>query len=188
LQGYDYSSNGAYFITICTKNREHFFGEIVETENIASQYKMQLSEIGKITNDCWKQIPKHFPFVKLGEFIVMPNHMHGIVIIDKNNDINYGDRDAINRVSTIHRVSTGGITKQNNPMLYKNLSTIIRWYKGRTTFETRKINPNFVWQPRFHDHIIRNEEEFKKISEYILYNPFNWQTDDHFLNNLRILL
>ncbi len=90
--------------------------------------------------------------------------------------------DAINRVSTIveNTGNTGGITKQNNPLLYKNLSSIIRWYKGRTTFDIRKMHTNFVWQSRFYDHIIRNEEEFYRISEYIICNPQNWQTDDYF--------
>jgi len=76
LQNWDYSSNAAYFITICTKNRKHFFGKIFKG-------KMQLSEIGKMANIYWNEIPEHFPFVKLDAFVVMPNHVHGINIIDK---------------------------------------------------------------------------------------------------------
>jgi hypothetical protein len=77
LRNYDYGKNGAYFVTICTKDRQHFFGEIIHN-------KMILSEIGNLTNEYWYEIPEHFPFVKLGAFIAMPNHIHGIVIIDKN--------------------------------------------------------------------------------------------------------
>src|SRR5258708_33203920 len=76
LQTWDYGSNAAYFTTICTTNREHFFGEIMNGI-------MQLSEIGKIANQFWIEIPNHFPFVILDEFIVMPNHIHGIIVIDR---------------------------------------------------------------------------------------------------------
>ena len=77
LQSWDYSKNGAYFITICTKNRQHFFGKI---ENDI----MQLSEIGKLAEQYWLEIPNHFPFIELGNFIVMPNHFHGLLIINNS--------------------------------------------------------------------------------------------------------
>jgi len=76
LRYWDYGSNAAYFITICTKNREHFFGQIKDG-------KMRLSAMGHIANSCWYEIPNHFPFVELGAHIIMPNHVHGIVIINK---------------------------------------------------------------------------------------------------------
>ena len=79
LQTWDYANNGAYFITICTQNREHFFGNI-------KNGNMQLSEIGKLAQQFWYEIPNHFPMVELGNFVVMPNHVHGILIIDKTND------------------------------------------------------------------------------------------------------
>lgn len=175
LPDYDYSQNGGYFITICTKDREHFFGEI-------KNGKMELSDMGNIIDSYWKQISEHFPFVQLGESVVMPNHLHGILCID--NEIvetsiygvsNNNQKDTMNRIST-----KGGITKKDNPMLHKNISTIIRWFKGRTTFETRKISPDFSWQSRFHDHVIRNEEDLANISEYIQYNPQKWEDDCYF--------
>ena len=79
LQDWDYGSNAAYFVTICTQNREHYFGEI--TNGI-----MQLSEIGYMANKYWSEIPKHFPFVELDEFVIMPNHVHGIIVINKPDD------------------------------------------------------------------------------------------------------
>jgi len=79
LQTWDYANNGAYFITICTQNREHFFGNI-------KNGIMQLSEIGKLAAQFWYEIPNHFPMVELGNFVVMPNHVHGILIINKTND------------------------------------------------------------------------------------------------------
>ncbi len=86
LRGYDYASEGAYFITICTHNREHFFGEIADG-------KMHLNEIGKLAEKYWAEIPDHFPDVELGNFVIMPNHTHGILIIKKSvgNDISSGD-------------------------------------------------------------------------------------------------
>ena len=91
LQSWDYSANGAYFITICTKNRQHFFGEIVDMPNLGVSNNnnnlgvstMQLNELGQLAEQYWLQIPNHFPFIELGNFVVMPNHTHGILIIDK---------------------------------------------------------------------------------------------------------
>lgn len=80
LKNWDYGQNGAYFITICTGNKEHFFGEIISVDG---KNIILLNEIGKLANDFWAKIPEHFPFVELGNFVVMPNHVHGILIIDK---------------------------------------------------------------------------------------------------------
>jgi putative transposase len=151
---------------------------------------MVLKEIGEIANNCWLEIPEHFPFVKLKNHIVMPNHVHGIVVIDKpdngRNDNpdgrNVGPNVPMAMVETRLIASLpleplepepleppqpnkipGGITGNKNPMLHDNLSKIIRWYKGRTTFESWKTNPDFAWQSRFHDHIIRNDELFHNI-------------------------
>ncbi|HRP69197.1 MAG TPA: hypothetical protein PLY93_06675, partial [Turneriella sp.] len=150
LKGYDYSSPGFYFVTICTKNREHFFGEI--KNNV-----MNFSNMGQIATKFWREIVDHFPHVKLDEFIIMPNHLHGII------QIYHDGRDAINRVSTDLKIE--------NP----SLSKIIRWYKGRSTFEIRKsICHDFAWQSRFHDHIVRNEQSLNQIRLYIQQNPFHW--------------
>jgi REP element-mobilizing transposase RayT len=171
LPGFDYSSNGAYFITICTKNREHFFGEIIDG-------KMQLSEMGEIAKDCWEQIPQHFPFVQLGAFVIMPNHVHGIIVVDKTD------------VETLHATSlplqrdelykgSHDIFSQLSPQKY-SVGSIIRSYKSAVSKNIHEFSPNFTWQSRFHDHIIRNEKEFTKISEYIMHNPQNWKEDCYF--------
>ena len=203
LQNWDYGWNAAYFVTICTQNREYYFGDIVNGE-------MMLSEIGKIVKQNITEIRNHFPYIELGEFIVMPNHLHGIIVINKTgdgrgNDVGRDGRDAINRVSTTPTIPTtpitpspssspppsielspippiptkqqGGITGLKNPMLTDNLSKIIRWYKGRVTHESRKIHADFAWQSRFHDHIIRDIKSFQKITKYIRNNPLNWQND-----------
>ena len=85
-----------------------------------------------------------------------------------------------NRRDAINRVSTGGITENKNPMLHDNLSRVIRWYKGRVTFESRKINAGFAWQSRFYDYIIRNEKSFNEITEYVKDNPKKWENDKYF--------
>lgn len=145
---------------------------------------MVLSDIGEMVEKYWLEIPNHFPFAKLDAFVVMPDHIHGIIIIiDKPND----RRDAINRAPTDNDmendtvtkpINTGGCTGNKNPMLNDNLSRIIRWYKGRVSFESHKIHADFAWQPRFYEHIIRNEKSFYRISNYIINNPLHWQKDN----------
>jgi REP element-mobilizing transposase RayT len=191
LQSWDYSKNGAYFITICTQNREHFFGKIVNQE-------MQLSELGKLTQQFWIDIPIHFPFVELGNFVVMPNHVHGILIInnpvetrfiasdiasdiESNNENNFVIEKETRLIASLREKildkNIGGFSGNKNPMLHDNISKIIRWYKGRCSYECRKINSNFGWQSRFHDHIIRNSKSFDIIQNYIVENPSKWEND-----------
>ncbi|MBK6904874.1 MAG: transposase [Saprospirales bacterium] len=174
LQNWDYGANGAYFITICTKNKIHFFGEIADEG-------MQMNEIGKLAEEFGGEIPSHFLFAELDAFVVMPNHIHGIVIIRTDaihrvsNGISGGDgdTDAMNRVST----GVGGFAGNKNPMIHENISRIVRWYKGRCTFEIRKTHADFEWQTRFHEHIIRTGDSFERIREYVEKNPLNWEDD-----------
>jgi putative transposase len=175
LKNWDYGSNGAYFVTICTKNREHYFGEI---EN----KKMILSELGKVAYEFWEEIPNHFPFVELGNFVIMPNHLHGILIIDKNAVV----QTRLIASQPLITSQPGGITGNHNPMFHDNISRIIRWYKGRCSFETRKTHTDFGWQSRFHDHIIRNDSSFNRIQNYIETNPENWKEDKLQITSYRI--
>ncbi|NVO09330.1 MAG: hypothetical protein HXX16_05135 [Bacteroidales bacterium] len=202
LQSWDYGANGAYFITICTKNRYHFFGEIANGQ-------MNLNEIGLLSNKCWDQIPIHFPFVQLGAFVTMPNHVQGILIINKPDDgRNHGDNNCgvivLNGVNEYvdnvrgngNNDCYGNVETQNFASLpstpptllstpsknkfgpqSQNLASIVRGYKIGVTTNARLINPNFAWQPRYHDHIIRNSAEFERIQNYILNNPENWKGD-----------
>jgi len=242
LQNWDYGWNGSYFLTICTRNRQYYFGEVIQGE-------MKLSEIGQLAEKFLLEIPDRYEYAMLDEFAIMPNHIHTIIIIiktgnDKNDDrVVMGNdhicRDAINRVSTNPPNATtnpknattnpkntttnpkntttnpkntttnpkiattdppnattdppteqaidsiinplqknvGGITGNKNPMLHDNISRIMNWYTGRVTFESHKINNLFGWQARFHDHIIRDFEEYQRIKDYIRNNPKNWNSD-----------
>ena len=166
LQNWDYGWNAPYFITICTQNRKSYFGDIVKTPKlgVVTESSMILSEIGKIAEQYWNEIPRHFPFVELGEFVVMPNHVHGIIIIDKPNN------DAM---------PTAASEKWNSG----KLGVIINQYKRFCTLNARKIYSDFGWQSRFHEHIIRTDDSFQRISEYIRNNPLKWN-DDKFCNGM----
>jgi len=174
LQKWDYGWNGKYFITIVTKNRVHYFGEIDANKN------MHLSESGKIAEKYWHEIPAHFPFIILDEFIVMPNHIHGIVFIDKKRDDGQNDgRDKACLVSTSTTIlQSPGQKRFRNPGK-NNISSIFGSYKSVVSNNAHKINPEFDWQSRFHDHIIRDDTELNRIRYYIRNNPKKW-IDDKF--------
>jgi putative transposase len=157
LQNWDYGNNAAYFITICCAGREHFFGKI---EN----QQMILSNIGEIAQNEWLKTPEIRPDMNLtlGEFVVMPNHFHAIIVIGENE---------YNRCTdAMHRVSTFGPQR-------KNLASIMRGFKSSVTMNARQMKPNFAWQSKFHDHIIRNNTEYQRIANYIKNNPANWKND-----------
>ena len=157
LQGFDYGSNGAYFITICTKNREPYFGKI-ENE------MMGLSQIGCQVWTCWTAIPQFFPFVILDEFVVMPDHVHGILFINKTKP----NVETQNFASLQNRKITNKFGPQS-----ENLGSIVRGFKIGITKFAREYNPHFAWQPRYHDRIIRDENELNRIRQYIKNNPKN---------------
>ncbi|HUH73070.1 MAG TPA: transposase [Chitinophagales bacterium] len=175
LQTWDYRWSGAYFITICTKNREHYFGEIVNQ-------KMILSNVGVLANVFWCEIKNHTKNVTLGEFVVMPNHIHGILILNDNVLENVSAS-----VETLHATSLQiplppQSTTKNEQMTgispkSGSISAIIRSYKSAVTKHANRLGFDFAWQPRFHDHIIRDEQSFDNIQNYIFNNPINWEID-----------
>jgi len=160
LRDFDYSGDGEYFVTICVDNRKHHLGEIKNGEMI-------LSGSGKIVDRIWNEIPDKFGNIKLDVYQIMPDHFHGILVIKESKS----HKHLTNQMPTEFK---SGI--RNNPMELKSvtLGRIIRWFKGRVKFDAKKINPNFRWQSRFYDRIIRDEKEFYFISEYIINNPINW--------------
>jgi len=179
---WDYGWNGGYFVTICTKNRACFFGDVVNG-------RINLSPIGHIANSCWYEIPNHFPFVKLGPHVVMPNHVHGIVIIDKrdeNDDDSSNDHVETQNVASLRDVNETNTNQSKNKFgpQSQNLPSIIRGYKTGVTKNARLIDPGFAWQPRYHDRIIRDDGSYQIICEYISDNPANWREDEFYKNGM----
>ena len=220
---WDYDSPAAYFVTICTHNREHYFGEVKGEE-------VHLSAIGKIVETQWLRTPEVRPDMNLtlDEFVVMPNHFHGILIIGQNefnkmattgphkHQIGPGDVDPL--PTTLIQQPIPITTNKFGPQS-KNLGSVIRGFKSSVTTEIKKmfgggdnylyrreainddrrdamhddrrdamhgvstttlrtsITAPFAWQPRFHDHIIRDAESFDRIRRYIANNPLNWKED-----------
>jgi len=155
LRQYDYTQPGYYFVTICTKNKTELFGTI-------EKCKMLLNETGKIAERLWKQIPETCKVVSLDEFIVMPNHLHGIVVINP-------DRKG----GTPRRAATG-----LHALTPNSLPSIVNHYKGAVKKECNKNGfTDFLWQSRFYDHVIRKDESLDKIREYIRNNPLKWELD-----------
>lgn len=160
LQNFDYGSNWWYFITICTKDRQNYFGEILD-------WKMILNDIWKIVEKYYLEIPNHFPFVVLDEFIIMPNHIHLIIIICKEND-------DIQTVETKDFLSLQWL--QIPKWTSKTIWSIIRWFKiGVIKYIRENTDIYQIWQPNYYDRIIRNEEELNRIRNYILENPLKWE-------------
>jgi putative transposase len=175
LKGWDYGKNGYYFVTICTKDRIPYFGDVING-------MVQLSEIGKIAFDELQKTPeiRKDMNVTLGEFIIMPNHIHCIIIIGENEyNTNRYRGDAMHGISTINAINNTNNTNKFGPQS-KNLPSIIRGFKSAVTKRAKIINPDFSWQPNYYEHIIRDKKSFKTISEYIINNPFKWNEDKYY--------
>ncbi|MBN1415394.1 MAG: transposase [Bacteroidales bacterium] len=156
---WDYNNAGLYYVTICTNDRINYFGDIVDNE-------MVLSDIGKMAVEYWLRIPVHLPFVELDEFIVMPDHIHGIIVIE--NTIPTNQSPPI--LKNIHMTTI-------SPK-YGSLSSVIRSYKSALTKWCNSNNLFFEWQSRFYDRIIRNDDELNRVRQYIRNNLVHWKADD----------
>ncbi|MXO03194.1 transposase [Flavobacterium sp. HBTb2-11-1] len=180
---WDYGWNGAYFITICTQDRKHYFGEIQNN-------KMILSEVGIIADLLWHQIPMHHKNVELGDFVVMPNHIHGILIIDKQLDnINVDNMDNVETghalsLPSIQMLQTSSSVEFQKPGLKRfqnigknTISSIVGSYKSAVTKHANRLGYTHQWQKLFYDNIIRDNNQYQRISDYIVSNPENWAKD-----------
>lgn len=158
LQGYDYGSPGAYFVTINTKTRMHWFGDVADGG-------MNRNDVGNIVQKCWLAIPTHHLNVELDEFVVMPDHVHGIITITKQ-----FERDVARNVSPQHHKYQQIPSPQSG-----SLPTIVRSFKSAVSNEIHRTGrANFAWQPRYYDHIVRDEDDLNRIREYIINNPLMW--------------
>ena len=176
LKGYDYASPGAYFVTMCAVDRKCLFGEVVADA-------MRANACGDIVAACWNEIPAHFPSVRLDAFVLMPNHMHGILIIV--------DEDATDCRGTTCRAptDTAGPTAQRfGAPTAQSLPTVVRSFKAAVTRRVRELagKPDLeVWQRNYYEHVIRNEDSLTEIRRYIQENPLRWAVDRENPANIR---
>jgi len=160
LRGYDYSAAGAYFVTVCAKDRACLFGEVVDGE-------MRLNDAGNVAQRCWQDIPCHFPHAGLDEFVIMPNHVHGIIVLTDR------DRDD-------HDVGAKNFSPLRQPPngTSKTIGSIVRGFKiGVTKWMRRNTPVQTVWQRNYYEHVIRNEDSLDRIRRYIAENPLRWAYD-----------
>jgi REP-associated tyrosine transposase len=162
IKGYDYSQRGVYFVTLCVKKKAHLLGCVEDGALI-------LSEIGKIVEKYWLEIPEHFPGVRLDEYVIMPNHVHGLIEI-----ITDVGADSLVGAENLQPLRNVNRYQQAIP---RSLSSIIRGFKIGVTKWCHYHDYNFVWQRNYYDHIVRNEAELNRIRDYILHNPLQWQFD-----------
>lgn len=171
LQGYDYTAAGAYFITLCTQQRQCLFGEIEAGE-------MQLSLFGETVRSGWMQITGHFRSVKLDEFVVMPNHLHGILWLG---DMGCKGEAFAPRVSLLNQnVDANASPLRPNGTQPGSIGAIVQNFKSITTRHINRIRktPGIpIWQRNYYEHIIQTDRALHNIRYYIQNNPSSWQQD-----------
>jgi len=167
IKEYDYTQAGAYFVTIVTYQRDSLFGDIDDGE-------MTLNAFGTIADECWRAIPEHFPFVELGAHVIMPNHVHGIIVIR-------ADESASNGIVPQHVGATHAspLPKQPRGPAPRSLGAIVGSFKSAVTHRIgREHNATGIWQRNYYEHIIRDEKDLQCITDYIEANPSRWDEDD----------
>lgn len=181
LRGYDYSTPGAYFITTCSHNRLLLFGRIVNS-------KVEANRLGAVVEDCWAELPDHYDNIALDAFILMPNHIHGVIIIkDTPTVVGAGLQHAAEAMARSAEDTSTVVGAGLQPALpaavgsrRHSVPEIVRAFK---TFSARRINEmrastgTPVWQRGFYDHIIRSESELDRVRIYIMDNPRRWSED-----------
>jgi REP element-mobilizing transposase RayT len=179
LKGYDYTSEGAYYVTIVVQGRQCLFGEIVDRE-------MRLNECGRIIQKRWNDIPIHFPNVELGAFITMPNHVHGIIFITnkRRGEVPSPRNDLNQSYNIINPNPIKTPDGESPPQRKPSLGQIIAYFKYQSTKEINAINHTGIvtklWQRNYYEHIIRNERELQQKTDYILDNPSRWDEDQEY--------
>jgi REP element-mobilizing transposase RayT len=181
LKGYDYSQEGAYYVTIVTWRRDFLFGEIVNQEMMLSQY-------GEIVQKWWQEIPVHFSNVETGAFVIMPNHVHGIIYIfeERRGTVPVPEDDGENSISQNDDMSGENLGGETPPLRgfdgIPTLGQIVAYFKYQSTKEMNKAdNTGTVtkfWQRNYYEHIIRDETDLQNKTDYIESNPRLWDEDD----------
>ncbi len=181
LQSWNYGWKGIYFITICTKNRQEYFGSIINS-------RIELTCTGVLAYIFWNEIKNHTENVIPGEFIIMPNHIHGLLNLTGNNtDIKdtYAGRDKACLVSTATNIMDKTIGQQRFQNQGKNtISSVVGSYKSVVSKYANRLGYDFAWQSRFFDRIIRDTRELDQVKKYIINNPANWRSDSFCKNGI----
>ena len=156
--GYDYSQSGMYFVTICTQNRARHFGEIILPTGDWDGAELYPTRQAQLAEVCWLQIPARFPFATLDAFVVMPDHIHGLLLFDKPGE----------QVPALNYQNNFGPQRDN-------LAAVIRGFKAGVSALAKQEGLQFSWQSRYHDRVVRNDAELCKIQQYIAANPARWK-------------
>lgn len=173
LKGFDYTQAGAYYITIVTHQREHLFGEVVNGE-------MQLNKFGLVAKGQWEKLARRFKYVELIVFVIMPNHMHGIIFIVDERKGTAVDMPNANPLF-FRRDPTDEHTEKFGKPVKGSIPTIIRSYKSAVALRINLMRGTKglpVWQSNYYEHVIRDEKDLQAKYDYIMSNPLNWEDDD----------
>ncbi|MBO0357793.1 hypothetical protein J0X19_07535 [Hymenobacter sp. BT186] len=162
LAGYDYGQNGAYFVTICTKNRQPYFGSIEAPASNWDAAFLRPTLLGEKATEYWGAIPQFAPFIELDAFILMPDHLHGVLLVDK--------------AEPVDKISAPAYENRFGPQS-SNLASVLRGFKSAVTTFARHQQLEFQWQARFHDRVVRSAFELEKIRNYIVTNPSRWEKE-----------
>lgn len=175
LKNYNYASPGHYFITIKTYCRQPFFGEIVDG-------KMALNGYGDIAKQCWLEIPEHYPSVELDEWVIMPDHIHGILRIKEYSDFANAKSAfdvGVENLQPLHQMPKPGQRHKFQHVIPGSIACIVRGFKIGVTKSIRADCPGkIIWQRNYHDHIVQDQEELNNIRNYIKLNPLKWKGND----------
>ncbi|HDR16333.1 MAG TPA: hypothetical protein ENN79_12780 [Desulfobacteraceae bacterium] len=196
LEDYDYSQSGMYFVTVCMQNRECFLGEIIDEQ-------MVLKDAGRMVESVWGELQVRFNHIQLGQFVVMPNHIHGIFVlhgrgepcvrphasVEQTSVGNRSGEPCVRPHASVEQTSVGNRSGEHKVRPYGTLpdtvGRIVQAFKSMTTHEytigVKKHGwppfPGKLWQRNYYEHIIRNENELNRIREYIANNPMKWEFD-----------
>ncbi|MBI1307279.1 MAG: transposase [Bacteroidetes bacterium] len=175
LKGYDYSQAGLYFVTLCCQDRECLFGTVTDSV-------IHLNDAGMVAKSCWLEIPEHFPNVVLHEFVIMPNHIHGIIEITEKIPVEgteYFPPDKNQIVTKNRNINKPANVNSHLPRSPSGtVGSIVRGFKiGVTKWMRNNTNIHNVWQRNYHDWIIRNTKSYQNITRYIMNNPAKWSVD-----------
>ena len=168
MQDYDYSQAGAYFVTICTRNGELLFEE---------------PSVNQIAKECWLALPDHFPSVALDEWVIMPNHMHGILVVEEGGTVRGVERRHDGRGVQLNAPTPRDLNSPHSVISPQRgtLAVIMRTYKSAVTTRCRRAGyEDFGWQRNYYEHIVREESDLDRIRQYIHDNPLHWELDEYY--------